>query len=250
MFKDKRLMSGAYVNRLIAINEMLASPYPPTVEEGLSMLRDLLEQNCDDPGFLQEVQDMLPHSSAVRLNVLNMIEQHQKRGNPPAQEPPSPVGVEVKKVPASPAKIFISYSHKDERYKNDLVTILLPLQNQGIIEIWQDRRIEEGNEWYQAIRDAMNNCNVALLLVSKHFLASDFILREELPKLLQMRKEQGLRVIPIIISECLWQSIPVLKDLQAYPRDGKALLSLRGSGQRDKAWTELTKVIERLSREQ
>jgi hypothetical protein len=146
------------------------------------------------------------------------------------------------KLPAP--KIFISYSHRDEKFKDELVMMLIPLQNHGVIEIWQDRRIEEGEEWYQAIKDAMTTCDLALLLVSKHFLASSFISREELPNLLQRRKEQGLRVVPIIISECMWQSVPVLKDLQALPKDGKPVVSFKGSGERDKIWTTIARVIE------
>ena len=61
-------------------------------------------------------------------------------------------------------KIFISYSHKDKSYKDELVTILTPLQDEGIFEIWQGGEIVPGDEWYEAIQDAMNSCNLALLL--------------------------------------------------------------------------------------
>ena len=49
-------------------------------------------------------------------------------------------------------KVFISYSHKDEEFKDELVTMLAGLQRQGFIDTWQDQRIEEGDEWYQAIQ--------------------------------------------------------------------------------------------------
>ena len=38
--------------------------------------------------------------------------------------------------------IFISYSHKDEAWKDRLVTRLNVLQYQDSLEIWDDRRIE------------------------------------------------------------------------------------------------------------
>src|SRR6185295_6939129 len=62
----------------------------------------------------------------------------------------------------SPLKIFISYSHKDETFKDELVTMLAGLQRRGIVDAWQDRRIEAGDEWNKSIQDAMNDCDLAL----------------------------------------------------------------------------------------
>ena len=151
-----------------------------------------------------------------------------------------------KESATSPLKLFISYSHKDEEFKNELLTMLAGLQQQGIINVWQDRRIEEGDEWYQAIRNAMNECDLALLLVSPYFIASRFIKDKELPHLLQRRRDQGLRVVPIIVRPCKWQSEPVLKDLQALPKDGKAVITFsKDNGERDQVWAEIATVIEK-----
>jgi small GTP-binding protein len=143
-------------------------------------------------------------------------------------------------------RIFISYAHKDEAFKDELVDMLASMQRRGIINAWQDRRIEAGDEWYHAIQEAMNECDLALLLVSKNFLASRFIQDEEVPRLLQRRKEEGMRVIPIIIRPCIWSSEPILKDLQALPQDGKAVITFpEKTGERDQVWMEIAKEIER-----
>ncbi|MCZ6677459.1 MAG: toll/interleukin-1 receptor domain-containing protein, partial [Candidatus Poribacteria bacterium] len=145
-----------------------------------------------------------------------------------------------------PLKIFISYAHKDEAFKDDLVLMVDSMQRQGIIDAWQDRRIEAGDEWYQAIQGAMNECDLALLFVSKHFLASRFIQDKEITRLLQRRKEEGMRVIPIIIRPCMWMSEPVLKDLQALPQDGKPVITFsEENGERDLVWVEIAEEIER-----
>ncbi|PSB27786.1 TIR domain-containing protein [Stenomitos frigidus] len=147
-------------------------------------------------------------------------------------------------------KVFISYAHKDEEFKDELVTMLASMQRQGIINAWQDRLIEPGDEWYQAIQTAMNECDIALLLVSKNFLASRFISDQEVPRLLQRRKEEGMRVIPIIIRQCMWSSEPILKDLQALPRDGKAVITFsEGNGDRDQAWADIVKALEKRAKE-
>jgi WD40 repeat protein len=145
----------------------------------------------------------------------------------------------------SPLKIFISYSHKDEAFKDELVTMLAGLKRRGIVDAWQDRRIEPGDEWNQAIQGAMNDCDLALLLVSADYLASRFIQEEEQPKLLQRWQEVQLRVIPIVVRPCKWQSEPVLKDLQVLPRDNRAVIKFsKTTGARDQVWTDIATVIE------
>ena len=145
-----------------------------------------------------------------------------------------------------PLKVFISYSHKDEEFKDELVTMLAGLQRRDIIDAWQDRCIEEGDEWYQDIQDAMTDCDLAILLVSANFIASRFIQDEELPKLLKRRIESGLRVVPVIVKPCPWQSEPVIKDIQVLPRDGKPVITFsKDNGDRDQVWTDIAKAIEK-----
>jgi small GTP-binding protein len=146
---------------------------------------------------------------------------------------------------SSPLKIFISYSHKDEAFKDELVTMLAGLQRRGVVDAWQDRRIEAGDEWNNSIQDAMNDCDLALLLVSPDYLASRFIQEEEQPALLQRREEMRLRVLPIIVRPCKWQSEPVLKDLQALPRDNKAIIKFsKTTGARDQVWADIATAVE------
>jgi tetratricopeptide (TPR) repeat protein len=119
--------------------------------------------------------------------------------------------------------IFISYSHKDEAWKDRLVTHLRGLGHQGSLDAWDDRRIEGGQDWHQEIQDAMSAASVALLLVSADFLASKFIQDEEVPRLLERRESEGVRVIPVILKPCAWQTIDWLKRLQARPKDRRPL---------------------------
>ena len=59
--------------------------------------------------------------------------------------------------------------------------------------------------------------------VSADFLTSRFILGQEVPPLLQRRQEQGIRVIPLILSPCAWTRVPWLSAIQARPKDGQPL---------------------------
>ncbi len=147
-------------------------------------------------------------------------------------------------------KIFISYSHKDEVFKDELVTMLAGLQRRGIVDTWHDRRIEAGDEWHKSIQNAMDNCDLALLLVSPDYLASRFIQEEEQPKLLQRRKEMETHVIPIIIRPCKWQSEEAISTLQVVPQDGKAVIKFtKENGDRDQVWADIATEIEKRVKE-
>lgn len=120
-------------------------------------------------------------------------------------------------------QVFISYSHKDEEWKNRLVTHLLVLEKEGHLTVWHDRKIEHGNEWYPEIEKALNNSDIALLLVTANFLTSSFVLNEEIPRLLHRRLHDGLKVLPVIVEPCAWKFVAWLSSIQVFPSDGEPL---------------------------
>src|SRR5579872_1019065 len=125
-------------------------------------------------------------------------------------------------MPTTP-NIFISYSHKDEVWKERLVTHLGVLERQKILQTWDDRRIKAGDEWFEAIEKEMTTAKVAVLLISAHSLTSDFILHTEVPNLLERRESEGMVIFPIIVKPCVWEEVPWLARLQARPIDGTPL---------------------------
>jgi hypothetical protein len=119
--------------------------------------------------------------------------------------------------------VFISYSHKDEAWKDRLVSHLGVLQQEGLLDIWEDRRIGAGEDWYPEIQKAIDAASVAILMVSADFLTSKFILGEEVPRLLERREKEGLRIFPVIIKPCAWHHVQWLARIQARPKDGRAI---------------------------
>jgi hypothetical protein len=123
----------------------------------------------------------------------------------------------------SSVSVFISYSHKDEAWKERLMTQLKVLQVEGALDIWDDRRIQAGQDWFPEITQAIEQATVAIFLISADFLGSEFIRREEIPRLLKRRGNEGLRVIPLIVRPCVWLKVPWLAGIQARPKDGEPL---------------------------
>jgi len=137
-------------------------------------------------------------------------------------------------------KVFISYAHEDEEHKNTLIRQLAGLARRGLVDTWDDRSIDPGADWQNAISHALYSCNMALFLVSADFLASDFIHSVELNRLLVRREEEGIRVVPIIVRPCAW-SLETIGTLQALPKDGRPITTFPvETGEREQAWTDIT----------
>ena len=119
--------------------------------------------------------------------------------------------------------VFISYSHKDEIWKDRLLPHLGMLAKAGRLTIWEDRSIDAGATWYDEIKKAMEDAEVAVCLISADYLNSDFCVKEEIPYLLERRKSDGMVLLPILIRPCAWTAIEWLKAIQMLPRDGKAV---------------------------
>jgi hypothetical protein len=120
------------------------------------------------------------------------------------------------------AKVFFSYSHKDEDLRNELETHLAGLKRQRVIETWHDRRIGAGKEFANAISIHLEQAEIILLLVSPYFIASDYCYDVEMKAALSKHETGEARVIPIILHPCDWHSLPFGK-LLATPKDGKPI---------------------------
>ncbi|HEX6903669.1 MAG TPA: tetratricopeptide repeat protein [Thermoanaerobaculia bacterium] len=137
--------------------------------------------------------------------------------------------------------VFISYSHKDGRWKDHLVRHLRVLQKEVLLDPWHDEQIGPGDQWHSKIREAMDRADAAVLLVTSNSLSSDFILNEEVPYLLERQAKDGLRFIPVIAEACAWQKISWLSPLQVRPKDGRPLERFKG-----KLNSELTRICEEI----
>jgi tetratricopeptide (TPR) repeat protein len=132
-----------------------------------------------------------------------------------------------------PPKVFISYSHQDEDWKDRLQTHLGISAEEGLLKIWEDRQIRAGSDWFEDITRTIESADIALLLISVDFLTSRFIRGEEVPRLLKRRSEQGLHVFPIIVRSCDWQVVPWLASMQVRPWGARPLADYEGNQQEE-----------------
>ncbi|MEE8522861.1 MAG: toll/interleukin-1 receptor domain-containing protein, partial [Thermoanaerobaculia bacterium] len=98
------------------------------------------------------------------------------------------------------SRIFVSYSHKDAEALEQLQRFLKTLERDGRVDAWADTRLQAGDEWRPEIEAALDRATAAILLISQDFLASDFIFKEEIPRILSRAAAGELTVIPVFLS--------------------------------------------------
>jgi ATP-dependent Clp protease ATP-binding subunit ClpX len=111
-------------------------------------------------------------------------------------------------------KIFVSYSSKDKIWLDELSTMLSPLVNQNILDIWIDSKIKTSSKWREEILRALSQSKVAILLVSPFLLNSRFAMEEEIPYFLDMAAKNEVKIVWILINDCLFEETKII-DYQA-----------------------------------
>jgi tetratricopeptide (TPR) repeat protein len=116
---------------------------------------------------------------------------------------------------ADKPSVFISYSHLDTEWKDRFVRHLNVSVKQGHFVQWNDEQI--GQDWYGKISAAMDAASVGVFLISADFLGSDFILREEVTRLIERREREGLHIVPVYLRKCDWEAVEWLARMQIRP---------------------------------
>lgn len=138
-------------------------------------------------------------------------------------------------------KSFFSYSHKDEKYRDELAAHLTVLERIGEINSWHDRKIPPGKKWKKDIDTHISDSDIILALLSADFMASDYCYNEEMEQALSQNESGKSVLIPIILRPVAWTSSPFGK-IQALPTDGNPVTSWQD---RDKAWKNVVEGVQK-----
>src|SRR5262245_56452778 len=123
-------------------------------------------------------------------------------------------------------KVFVSYSHTDSEWLKRVQIHLKDLTRRGLVELWDDTKIQSGSRWREAIRGALESAKVAVLLISADFIASDFIAEDELPSLLAAAEKDGVKILSLILSPSRYEKIESLSKYQSVNPPSKPLIGL------------------------
>jgi len=135
--------------------------------------------------------------------------------------------------------IFISYSHHDEPFKEQIINFFKGAKMPNTFQAWSDRDIHLGEEWEKKIFEAIDQANGAVLIITNNFLCSDYIINKEIPLLLKRNENDDLSLFPILFDPCPWEQHTWLTPLQMLPRDNLSLSTMTDSKKKE----ELTKIV-------
>lgn len=145
--------------------------------------------------------------------------------------------------------LFISYSRADmveTDWISRLKMYLAPLARAETLDVWDDSRIKTGDVWRTEIDEALQTAGAAVLIVGPGFLASDFVMRHELPALLQAASQRGTKVFPVVVGYCGYAATP-LEKYQAANDPNQPLESLSRAEQ-NKILNEVAVSVDRAFR--
>lgn len=118
---------------------------------------------------------------------------------------------------------FISYSHKNMKYKEKLLISLDALKQSYNIESWHDGMIDAGGKIDESIRIQMNKSDIILLIITDNFLASRYCMEIELNNAMKRQRQGKCMVIPVMFQETVLSDILDFTNINRVPRDGKPI---------------------------
>ncbi len=136
-------------------------------------------------------------------------------------------------------QIFIAYSQKDRIFLDALRSHATPLLRKGNVTVWFDGEILPSEQWNDVIKKNLHAADIILMLLSANSLASDYFYEQEVKDAVERHKAGTARVVPVVLSACLWQKTP-LAEIQGLPRGVKPIVSY---GNMDDAWNEVVEGL-------
>lgn len=142
--------------------------------------------------------------------------------------------------------VFISYSHNDSIWLDRISQHLKVLQKEGFnLDIWSDTKIKASQKWRDEIFRSLENAKIGILLISTDFLASDFIIDNELPILLNHARSRGTEILPVIIKPSRFEKNKILSGFQAINKPSSPLAKLSETKQ-EEVLVKLTNRVEEI----
>ena len=158
--------------------------------------------------------------------------------------------------------IFISYAHADEpekhadgqvRWLSFVRTFLQPLVKDRIVDLWADRHMTGGAKWEQEIEDKLRACDIFILLVSAHSMASDYIVDKEIA-IIRERQANGddVHFYPLLLRPTPKVALDKVRDFNLRPRDAQPF-SAYSVNEREQHMTEaaneIAEIAERIAKQ-
>lgn len=212
---QKKIISCAVIEAISLNNKVLANEVIKNdIWENVIFLSDIVEVNID-LYKLNEVVGYSENYSVQGFNVLNEekselimkkfpevnINFSKKQGENKFYEGMMEKGEgEV----IARKKVFISYSHEDEEFKNRLVDHLKILSYKRDLEIWDDRKLGIGDNFDELITKKIDEVDIIVVLISSSYFASNYCMKKEWN---YIKNKYICKILPVIVRDCLYDEM-------------------------------------------
>ena len=125
--------------------------------------------------------------------------------------------------------IFISYAHEDEpgtaapdavQWLSFVYGYLQPGVVQEKIDVWVDDVMRGGDAWDAEIKKKLIACDIFILLVSRHSLASEYILKTELATIKQRQQnKENVHGYPLLLTRTPNYALDPIRHWNIRPKD-------------------------------
>jgi cellulose biosynthesis protein BcsQ len=177
----------------------------------------IIEQGTSDPAGLGYAYENIAALLALDLtDVVQFLDDRDRYISRAAQ------GQRANIVPSSEIPhVYLSYSHSDQKWAERLRVFLKPFEQADRVVVEDASRIPMGSEWTNTINAQIERADIAVVLVSADYLASESALSVELPALV----DRGIRLLWIAVGPSLWEDTP-LANFQAVNDPSRPLSNL------------------------
>jgi internalin A len=138
--------------------------------------------------------------------------------------------------------LFISYSHKDELFRDELRGALTAYERKGELDVWDDTCLVSGQQWEGEILAKLGTADIIVFLLSNDFIRSEYCFTTEMELAKERDKAGESVIVPIVIRACNYNKLEWGK-LQAILPNGKPV---QQNADRDAAWLEVTKQLDKV----
>jgi len=150
---------------------------------------------------------------------------------------------------ADDVNIFISHARQDYTWVQRLQVLLRPLARSQHLQVFSaSDDIPVGVRWDDVIEESIRRADIAIMLISPSYLASDYIRSNELRVLLDRQRGGRIALLPVALEGSFWIQVPELANLQ-FALDPSRPLDSMTAGERDRALVDVATGIVELAGE-
>ncbi len=119
---------------------------------------------------------------------------------------------------------FISYAHRDDKLYTEFRDHLKALEREFQFGFFDDQGLRHGDRWDPAIKQRIAEADIIVMVLSPAFMASDYIMDEEVPAILARERHKNVLVVPVLLKHCRYTH--VVGELQVEPHHARLLRAI------------------------